>query len=61
MKQNKKTRKLIKEWRVRNLNNKDNKCIACNGSGYYDNTGSPLCESCNGTGIKQNEKISIYS
>lgn len=26
------------------------KCIACNGSGYYDHNGSPKCSSCNGTG-----------
>lgn len=26
------------------------KCVACNGSGYYDNTGSPPCSSCGGTG-----------
>lgn len=28
----------------------EKKCIACNGSGYYDNTGSPKCGACNGTG-----------
>jgi len=26
------------------------RCSACNGSGYYDHNGSPLCASCNGTG-----------
>ena len=26
------------------------KCFACNGSGRYDNTGSPLCSSCEGSG-----------
>lgn len=26
------------------------KCNACNGSGHYDNTGSPECGSCNGSG-----------
>ena len=26
------------------------KCVACNGSGYYDDTGSPRCSSCEGTG-----------
>jgi len=25
-------------------------CIACNGTGYYDNIGSPKCGCCNGTG-----------
>lgn len=28
-------------------------CIACNGSGHYDNTGSPKCSSCGGTGKKK--------
>ena len=26
------------------------KCTACNGSGYYDHNGSPLCGGCDGTG-----------
>ena len=26
------------------------KCLACNGSGYYDHNGSPPCWSCEGTG-----------
>lgn len=30
---------------------KDQSCIACAGSGYYDDHGSPKCSSCNGTGI----------
>lgn len=25
-------------------------CHACNGSGYYDSTGSPKCSACEGTG-----------
>jgi DnaJ-class molecular chaperone len=25
-------------------------CSACNGSGYYDNTGSPKCGCCDGKG-----------
>ncbi len=25
-------------------------CTACNGSGYYDDNGSPDCWCCNGTG-----------
>lgn len=28
-------------------------CNACNGSGYYDNTGSPKCSACNGLGIER--------
>lgn len=28
----------------------DNKCLACAGSGHYDDTGSPKCGACNGTG-----------
>lgn len=30
-------------WKLRH-------CTACNGSGYYDNDGSPDCWSCDGTG-----------
>ncbi len=30
-------------WKLR-------KCIACAGSGYYDNDGSPKCAGCDGTG-----------
>lgn len=26
------------------------KCVACNGSGYYDAKGSPKCGACGGTG-----------
>lgn len=26
------------------------KCVACNGSGYYDSHGSPPCFACDGTG-----------
>lgn len=29
---------------------KQQRCTACNGSGYYDNTGSPCCGACDGTG-----------
>lgn len=29
---------------------KQRKCTACNGSGVYDNTGSPKCGGCDGTG-----------
>jgi DnaJ-class molecular chaperone len=25
-------------------------CVACNGSGRYDNTGSPPCSACGGKG-----------
>lgn len=25
-------------------------CLACSGSGYYDDDGSPTCDACNGTG-----------
>lgn len=28
---------------------KSRKCTACNGSGYYDNDGSPTCGGCDGT------------
>lgn len=26
------------------------KCVACSGSGYYDNFDSPACSACGGTG-----------
>ena len=29
---------------------KQRPCTACNGSGYYDNDGSPPCGGCDGTG-----------
>lgn len=29
---------------------KERACTACNGSGYYDYNGSPVCGSCDGTG-----------
>jgi DnaJ-class molecular chaperone len=29
---------------------KQQPCISCNGSGYYDHNGSPKCVACNGTG-----------
>jgi hypothetical protein len=28
-------------------------CSACNGSGHYDNTGSPKCGACLGLGISR--------
>lgn len=36
-------RKYIHGWKQR-------KCVACNGSGRYDNNGSPPCGACDGTG-----------
>lgn len=35
--------KYINSWKL-------SRCIACNGSGYYDHNGSPPCSACNGTG-----------
>lgn len=35
--------KFVYGWRLR-------PCSGCNGSGYYDNSGSPKCGSCEGTG-----------
>ena len=35
--------KNVKGWKQR-------PCTACNGSGYYDDNGSPKCGACNGTG-----------
>ena len=42
--------KYIKGWKQTN-------CIACNGSGYYDNTNSPICSSCEGTGKERYKPI----
>ena len=40
------------------------KCIACNGSGRYDNNGSPRCASCNGSGTETRrvkpEEVEFY-
>ena len=33
------------------------KCTACNGTGHYDNTGSPKCGACNGTGKSPELKL----
>lgn len=33
----------IHGWKLRN-------CSACNGSGIYDNNGTPPCAACDGTG-----------
>jgi len=35
--------KYVYKWKQRD-------CVACNGSGYYDDNGSPPRGSCNGTG-----------
>lgn len=35
--------KYVYRWKLR-------PCTACNGSGRYDNTGSPKCSSCEGAG-----------
>jgi hypothetical protein len=37
-------------WAELNYPEEEKVCSACNGSGYYDNTGSPKCGCCNGTG-----------
>ncbi len=31
---------------------KREKCVACNGSGHYDNDGAPPCGACNGRGYE---------
>lgn len=49
-KPNAKQRAAIKEAQEAAERTKPRKCIACNGSGRYDNTGSPKCGACNGTG-----------
>ena len=48
MKHNKKMRKAVAAGLASVT--KSCKCIACNGSGYYDTNGSPKCSSCKGTG-----------
>ncbi len=59
MKPNKKMRAAIRAGKAlaeRIAKQKENrKCIACNGSGRYDNTGSPKCGACNGTGLNQED------
>jgi len=35
------------------------KCSACNGTGRYDNTGSPPCGSCKGTGEESDFNVRI--
>lgn len=47
MKPNKLMRKAIKAGKQ---SQQEKKCIACNGSGRYDVSGSPKCTACNGTG-----------
>ena len=32
-------------------------CGCCNGSGYYDHSGSPKCGNCNGTGKETGKEI----
>jgi DnaJ-class molecular chaperone len=41
----------IKGWKLQ-------ACIACNGSGIYDDDGAPKCGACNGTG-KERYKPSL--
>lgn len=49
MKPNKKMRAAISLGKQ--LQKKIVKCVACNGTGHYDNNRSPICAACNGTGI----------
>lgn len=42
--------KYVYKWKLR-------KCIACNGSGYYDNTSSPKCSACEGTGKERYKSV----
>lgn len=42
----------VKGWKLR-------PCIACNGSGYYDNCRSPKCGACNGTGKERYKEQSM--
>lgn len=45
--------RFIKGWRLK-------ECTACNGSGLYDNTGSPFCGNCGGSG-KERYKNEVKS
>lgn len=54
MKPNKLMRKSIAEWKTAP---KQQKCVACNGSGYYDTKNSPKCSSCNGTGKSTHKSV----
>lgn len=49
MKANKQMRRAIKDGKAVALLNQKKKCVACNGSGYYDVAGSPTCAACKGT------------
>jgi DnaJ-class molecular chaperone len=42
--------KIPKKYIAKKIFLVDKKCVACNGSGYYDTTNSPACSACNGTG-----------
>lgn len=55
MKLNKIQKQAMKKAKERVLVEKNSikKCVACNGSGYYDTTNSPTCSSCEGTGIEE--------
>ena len=56
MKHNKKMKKAIAQAKEQTNRYKRLKCVACNGSGRYDTTGSPKCGSCNGTGMEVNHE-----
>lgn len=53
MKQNKLMRKAIQEGKKLQKQQQKHVCVACNGSGRYDVSGSPKCSSCNGTGYSK--------
>jgi len=47
-------------WFFTNIyKNKLELCIACNGSGCYDNDGSPPCGCCNGTGKSRERDLTF--
>lgn len=43
--------KINKKYIKQKEKKEDKKCVACNGSGYYDHNDSPACSACDGTGI----------
>ena len=54
MKPNKLMRKAFKAGKAyeKARQEQNKKCVACDGTGYYDDNGSPKCGSCNGTGFE---------
>lgn len=52
--------KYITKGKPVDLLKKDDDCLACAGSGHYDDNGSPKCGSCGGTG-KESVAIKTFA